>query len=240
MKNQYFGDRRDYLKYSLLRSLGRQLSVAVCWLLTEDDLSTDGRKIGYLDEPDEWRASDPPVFDFLRRKVLEEKQRRVDVLHKAGLLGDNYRFFSETVPVDDLERCRYFDRFMEYAGGTDLTFFDPDTGIEPASAKGHKYVHWHDLDRASSQGHSLLIYQHFGRRSRDTFIDEKAAQLGRLEGANAVHVFHDDAVAFFLVSQARHLERVRRAKTEIKAGWKDRITVREFSQPSLSPKSRTD
>ena len=182
MKNQYFGDVRDYLKYSLLRSLGRELSVAVCWLLTEDDLSADGRIVSYLEKPDRWRAFDPLVYDFLRLKVLEEKQRRVDVLHKAALLGDNCRLFSETVPVDDLERCRYFDRFMEYADGTGLTFFDPDTGIEPASTKGPKYVHWHELDRAFRQGHSLLIYQHFARGGKhDPFVEGKAEQLGSVD-----------------------------------------------------------
>ena len=55
MKNQYFGDRRDYLKYSLIRALGCELSVAVCWLLTYDDRIGEGRKTGYLCKPDDWR-----------------------------------------------------------------------------------------------------------------------------------------------------------------------------------------
>ncbi len=238
MKNQYFGDVRDYLKYSLLRSLGRELSVAVCWLLTEDDLSADGRIVSYLEKPDRWRAFDPLVYDFLRLKVLEEKQRRVDVLHKAALLGDNCRLFSETVPVDDLERCRYFDRFMEYADGTGLTFFDPDTGIEPASTKGPKYVHWHELDRAFRQGHSLLIYQHFARGGKhDPFVEGKAEQLARLPNADEILVFHDHSVALFLVPQPEHAERLRRAKRKFEAKWKGRITVRAFTQPSSEPNS---
>ena len=231
MKNQYFGDARDYLKYSLLRTLGRELSVAVCWLLTEDDLGTDGRKTGYLERPDLWREFDPPIFDFLAQAIAGE-QRNVDVMEQATLLGDNCCFFSEIVPADGLERCRYFDRFVEHAKGADLVFFDPDNGIEPRSAKGPKYVHWHELDRAWLQGHSLLVYQHFGRRSRNAFMEEKAVQLRQLRGANAVYVFHDDSVAFFLVSQPRHQERIRRAKTEIEDKWVGRMRVLEFSQPS--------
>ena len=127
--------------------------------------------------------------------------------------------------------------FMERASGTDLAFFDPDTGIEPASAKGPKYVHWHELDRASSQGHSLLIYQHFPRGERHApFIKDKAEQLGRLANAHEILVFHDHAVAFFLVCQREHSDRIRQAKAEIEANWKDRITMRAFSQapPALA------
>lgn len=232
MKNQYFGDLRDYLKYSLLRTLGRELSVAVCWLLTEDDQGTDGRKTGYLDSPNVWRKFDPPIFDFLAQAVADE-QRNVDVLDQATLLGDNSSFFSEIVPTDGLERCRYFDRFVQHARGVDLVFFDPDNGIEPRSAKGPKYIHWHELDRASLQGHSLLIYQHFPRGEKHAaFVESKAEQLGRLPRAHEILVFCDDAVAFFLVAQACHIERIRRAKTEVEDKWVGRMRVLEFSQPS--------
>ena len=98
MKNQYFGDRRDYLKYSLIRALGCELSVAVCWLLTDDDQSKEGGKTDYLCQPDKWRKYDPPVYDFLRGHVRPE-ERRVDVLEKSKLLGDSAVSFRARCPA---------------------------------------------------------------------------------------------------------------------------------------------
>src|SRR5687767_11372479 len=34
--NQYFGDINDYFKYGMLRAFGRELSVAVIWMMTPD------------------------------------------------------------------------------------------------------------------------------------------------------------------------------------------------------------
>jgi hypothetical protein len=48
MKNQYFGDINDYRKYGLLRRLQAGLSLCVCWTLTDDDGSSDGRFLEYL------------------------------------------------------------------------------------------------------------------------------------------------------------------------------------------------
>lgn len=71
MKNQYFGDVNDYRKYGLLRALtgmGR-ISTAVCWMLTPDDGSTDGKFVNYLKDPKRWRHLDPELFDKLREAV---------------------------------------------------------------------------------------------------------------------------------------------------------------------------
>ena len=61
MKNQYFGDIKDYRKYGILRALqaGSDLPLALCWMLTPDDGGADGRKVAYLHKPDRWRSLDP-------------------------------------------------------------------------------------------------------------------------------------------------------------------------------------
>ena len=75
--------------------------------------------------------------------------------------------FRARCPSDGLGRFDYFEEFIKFADGAGLVFFDPDTGIEPTSSKGPQYVHWHELARCFSRGHSLLIYQHFGRQRHD-------------------------------------------------------------------------
>ena len=225
MKNQYFGDVRDYLKYSLLRTLGRELSVAVCWLLTPDDSSTGGGMTRYLCDPDRWRRYDPQVFDFLHKQVIERQIRCICVLEQSELLGSNTRYFSNCVPDDGLERCKYLDKFMACADGAGLVFFDPDTGIEPPSNKGSKYVHWHELARTFRHGHSLLVYQHTWRKPHDEFVRCRAEELRQLGGASKVFAFYDNAVVFFLVAQPCHLARLDQARVKIETRWRGRVTV---------------
>ena len=210
MKNQYFGDERDYLKYSLVRLLtsNGELPTAVCWLLTEDDGSQDGRKIGYLLVPERWCKYDPTVYDYLRRKVVKEGIRDVKVLERDILLS-GCTFFSKIVPVQREVREEYFNRFLGIAGNPKLVFFDPDNGVEVASAplgskRSRKYVYQKELKRSFSRGHSLLIYQHFPRRKRLPFINEQSGKLRDLLSTNAVFTFHNSEVAFFLAVQPDH------------------------------------
>ncbi len=69
MKNQYFGDINDYKKYGLLRILSGdgKIRTAICWMLTETDISTDGQFIDHLQKPVKWRSFDPLLFDKLKR-----------------------------------------------------------------------------------------------------------------------------------------------------------------------------
>ena len=66
MKDQYVGDINDYRKHALLRALQQGgLNVGVCWMLAPPDECTDGRKLGYLTQPDRFRGYDPSLFDIL-------------------------------------------------------------------------------------------------------------------------------------------------------------------------------
>src|SRR2546428_10556154 len=88
MKNRYFGDVHDYVKYSLLRHLGELegTSTAVCWMLTEDDGERGGQGQTYLREPERWSSFDPPFFDFFQHQVLGKETRNVKPLGKTNVL----------------------------------------------------------------------------------------------------------------------------------------------------------
>ena len=196
----------------------------------------EGRKIDYLCKPDDWRKYDPEVYDFLRKHVIERRQRRVDVLEEGGLLGDKCRFFSCKVPSDGLGRFDYFEEFIKFANGAGLVFFDPDTGIEPPSGKDkdQQYVRWHELAQCFSRGHSLLIYQHFGRQKHKEFVKCRAEELAQLKDAGGVHAFYDDAVVFFLVAQPCHIESLKSAKARIECRWGSKLSYLSVPQSTYS------
>ncbi|MFQ5853967.1 MAG: hypothetical protein ACE5JU_25690 [Candidatus Binatia bacterium] len=231
MKNQYFGDIYDYIKYGLLRQLScyGKLSTVVCWMLTENDERRDGHRIHYLREPESWRRFDPRVFDCLRTAVLHRKVRDIKVIEKSSLLPDS-RFYSHLLTDDHAERRNYFDGFLDFARGKELVFFDPDNGLEIKSVKyGRKgscrYLFWHEIEQAFSVGHSLLVYQHMPPKPRDPFVRRLVRGLARSTGSELVYVYRTQRVAFLLVPQLKQVEQFSEAASRVRAAWSDVLEI---------------
>ncbi len=207
MKNQYFGDVNDYCKYGLLRILtGRgMISSAICWMLTPDDGRTDGRFTRYLDEEQRWRAYDPRLFDMLRRSLRSRGLRDVRLIERSRLLP-GARFHRTIVPDDGAGRGAYFRAFLSRARGAQLVFYDPDNGLEvrskpygrPGSAK---YLYWSEILSTYTAGHAVLVYQHFPRRERGSFIADLARETLARTSAPLIQVWWTRRVAYLLLPQ---------------------------------------
>ena len=88
MKNEYFGDIRDFRKYGLLRKLaaGKNASTAVCWMLTPDEGGSNGKRIEYLQQDKKWRRFDEDLFNALRKAVVDDRERSVARAEAAAIL----------------------------------------------------------------------------------------------------------------------------------------------------------
>jgi hypothetical protein len=70
MQNRYVGDIGDYVKLCILRALLPAYRLGVAWwLYFDEDHNKDGRHIGYLRDPAQWRLFDPTLFDALSEIV---------------------------------------------------------------------------------------------------------------------------------------------------------------------------
>src|SRR5690242_2319770 len=180
MKNQYFGDVNDYLKYGLLRCLSNVgLTIGVCWMLTQDDGRSDGRKITYLANADTWRSHDPALFDALS-EAIAAKARHIRQAERRRFLGRAV-FFSHVVPDDQPRREKWLPKALTKFRNVDLLFFDPDNGIEvqskPKGSRGsNKYLYWNEIQEAWGDKKSLLIFQHFPRSNHRLFASNLASQ----------------------------------------------------------------
>lgn len=212
MKNQYFGDKSDYKKYSILRSLTDVggLDLLICWMLTRDDGSPDGKHISYLSSPEEWRRFDPEVFDVLVQNVLIGGARRVSIVENSRLIP-NTRYYSDILCDALVERRKYFESLEDLARNTDIDvlFLDPDNGMEVKSVgygkrNSCKYLYWHELESLFRAGLSLLVYQHFGRSERKTFVRNLALEMLSRTGADLVISLQISHTVFFLVVQPTH------------------------------------
>lgn len=235
MKNKYFGDINDYKKYGLLRSLTGQGEIAttVCWVLTEDDDRSDGRRIQYLEQPEKWRYHDPVIFDHLRVQVLQRRIRSVDAIEGADVLP-NCRFYSPLVRDNVEARQSYFRELLKFATGSQLVFFDPDNGLEvksvPSGRKNSsKYLYWEEVKAAFERGHSLLIYQHFPRRPRAPFISQLVDKFRVATGVRNVLSYCTSYVVFFLVPQAAHEEHFKERSNVVVETWGQMISVRQYT-----------
>ena len=115
MKNQYFGDVNDYIKYGLLRALsnGGKVSLSVCWMLTLNDGRNDGKLTAYLKKPEKWRSYDPILFDQLREHFDNSSYRNISIFESSPLLP-NTRFYNNLLTDDAIERHRFFDQFLKW------------------------------------------------------------------------------------------------------------------------------
>lgn len=239
MKNQYFGDINDYIKYSLLRSLSNngQITTSVCWMLTPDDGKGDGQFTEYLNQPYKWRSFDPELFDFFQERLKNRVDRNVRIIEKSNMLG-NTRFFSDQLPDNSTKRKHYFGHFLEFSREVDLVFFDPDNGIEvPSQPFGSKdsckYLYWRELNETINSGHSVLVYQHFPREKREPFVYQKLAKIREQTGLENVIAFCTSRVVFFLVTQEKHLELFDERRDTIENQWGSQISIVESPQNGI-------
>ena len=234
MKNQYFGDMYDYIKYGLLRQLSScgNISTAVCWMLTQKDDRRDGHRVNYLKDPASWRAFDPPVFDCLRAAILDRKERNIRTIEESGLLP-NTSFYSSLLTDESEERRRFFDGFLEFSRGRDLVFFDPDNGLEVKSVKygrkgASRYLYLREVSQSFSAGHSLLVYQHMPPKPRDPFISELVTSLTGETGSELVYVFRTQLVAFLLVPQSNQASRFEEVASRVQSQWGGLLNARRY------------
>jgi hypothetical protein len=174
MQNRYVGDIGDYLKLSILRTLSRGYRLGVAWWLFPDEAHTgDGRHVGYLNRPDQWRHFDPELFDALRR-VASSSQRNVRALQASHLIpGATYA--DDVIPSGGPIIQRLSARRAWLAGvqgtleGANLLFLDPDNGLEPAgfrptALKSGKSITLSELRELAMPGRCLIVYHHQSRR----------------------------------------------------------------------------
>lgn len=180
MKDRYVGDQTDYLKYALLRRLQgvRKGSLAMCWMLTEDDHGRDGNQLKYLERPAKYREVDPGLFDALE-SLVRRGRRSVRDVASTDILS-RARFVDWKLSDDIDERLQYFEIVQEIAPPGSLLFFDPDNGLEVKKPKGHKdsnkYIYWDEIERYAPD-RSLVIFQHWRREKKAKTINDAFSRL---------------------------------------------------------------
>lgn len=231
MKNKYFGDVHDYRKYGLLRVMIRAsgLRFLIVWMLTPDDVSTDGNLVSYLEHPDKWSRHDPVLFQAIKRFLARRGYRRVSLIEKTGLLP-NARYFSDPVPDSASVRNLWFALLVRRAQKSDLVFLDAGLEIKskPYGAKGSsQFVYWREVEALWATGKSLLIYQHFTREKRSNFIQRLLDALGNATPGSLVEAFSTSQVVFLMALQSKHRKFYSSIIDTVQENWGEQIQHQE-------------
>lgn len=224
VKHQYVGDINDYRKYALLRALsaGGLNRIGVCWMLTPSDGSMDGNKLSYLTKPEQYRHFDPELFDILAHAAAEPDRRRLHTIEDSGAIARAV-YFNDTLPDNVLGRRAFMESCASSFGDADLVFFDPDNGLEVSLAKGRrnssKYLYLDEVTAFYKMRKSLLIYQHFPRIERRTFVAARTEQLRSAAPGCTLWAFATAHVVFFLAVHPESPARLAIAAMETSNRW---------------------
>jgi hypothetical protein len=232
MKNQFFGDIRDYRKYGLLRALApdKEAWAALCWMLTPDEAGPKGKRIGYLRRPKQWRRFDPELFDALRQAVVVDGQRNVARAETSSILNPQIFSFHKKLLSDNIDdRRKYFQEFLsEKADGRPLVFFDPDNGLEvksvpPGRRGSSKHLYLEELSMTYDKGHSIVVFQFFMFKKPQEAIDERTCQIFSRLSVEEIASFKTPSVIYFLVPRPEHLDELKHRSEQVRKAWGGQI-----------------
>jgi hypothetical protein len=161
MRKQWFGDTRDYVKWSFVYSEASP-NASVCYIA--------------MARPDEIKGTvHPTVIRFFDKSKDLGLVREMFSEHFLALL-DGY---------GKAQRHEYFDQaesLIKEGQSMDrvVIFIDPDTGIEPPSGGDSRHICLADLRRLCDllrSGDKLIVYQHAPIMRKKTWIEDG---LGRI------------------------------------------------------------
>jgi hypothetical protein len=180
VKNQYFGDKRDLLKFSLLESLAQGLNdvsqLTCVWLLTPPSPNNDGNRHFRENESGSRLAS------FLRDCIATGRRDVRELAKYMASRPETYFSFGDEPAqyFTSSSRATYFESIPGSALRSAVVFFDPDNGLEPGttvSAAHLKYSELRSVFNRMDDASIAVVYQHLPRIHADRFWPKTAERL---------------------------------------------------------------
>jgi hypothetical protein len=230
MKDQYFPDGRDYLKYHVLEELVRGIPVirrlTILWMLTAPDNSGEGR-IDFDDNPEL-----PELTAFLRRQVALGNRRIRSMREYFRERAIAYTAWHDEPPY--FTRSTRGDYFKDVPGRSlerAVVFVDPDIGLTRGTPD-NKHISLQEFqalyERLPARS-ILVLYQH--RQREKSFWWNWGTSLAADLSAD-VWWITDGALALYVIPKGRvRLTALRRSLTRVTQAAAKRSIGSTVGQP---------
>ena len=204
MKNQYFGDKRDFFKYDLAIELCERIplkQLTFIPMLTENDGTEEGKFTNY-----DCKSMREDLYVFLQNCVKNGK-RNIKELKKYfnNITFIKYTPYGENIIFTHEGRKAYFRDIPQDALKDSVILIDPDNGIEIKSmgkGNGHKYIKFSEIKslwEKMSDNSILVIFQFMPRVTRKEYFNRMWCALKeKLEGCVPTYISDNQIVLLIL------------------------------------------
>jgi hypothetical protein len=171
MRDQWYSDNRDIIKWSVLLLLARQLEadrvIQVAFLNPSDfgHVELDGERFCIPEEV---------LSQFRDIRSVTRISRKPQVSVFDAPFTDRSDYLNSAI--------KYIESFRQERL---VIFLDPDTGLEPNGGGGPKHVlngEARSFWKAISTGNALVFYQHETNKAGRPWIEEKRSQFAEAIG----------------------------------------------------------
>lgn len=167
MKEQYFGDIKDFYKFFFLKRIIKEYKLGINWCLTPKDDSNEGndKVINYP----ELKSEDNDLFKILINGNFSNIQEKY--------FNANTKYFNKEYKEFHKEYI-YEEMAFNELKSQDIIFFDPDTGIEMPGkylSERYKYIAYRTLCKYWEENKTLIIFQYKDRKKYS--LEEKKKNI---------------------------------------------------------------
>lgn len=177
MKEQWYGDSRDLIKWSVLLHIAEKCSASKIL------------QIAYL-RPSKYNQimlSDKEIYDMpLSIRAHFRNLKSIESIDA----GTNIEVFSE--PFNEQDRGTYLEGIIqfisEFSKERCIVFLDPDTGLQPQKRPNGEHIlcgEVRDVWNSLKEHDILVFYQHKTNRNGSPWIEDKRIQLAKAIGVKA-------------------------------------------------------
>jgi len=228
VKNQYFGDKRDLFKFTLLEKLTQGIDpvnqLTCVWLLTPPSPNNDGNQHFREHEG----GSD--LAAFLRECIATGRR---DVREFARYMADRpgtYISFGDEPSqyFTASSRTGYFESIPDSALRSAVVFFDPDNGLEPGttvSAAHLKYGELHSVFDRMDDISVAVVYQHLPRIPAESFWPRTADRIRMVLNCPVGFVASGDVALLMALRDKVSQPQVNAILDEFKAAWPSPLRI---------------
>ena len=204
MKDQYFGDDRDYFKYDLIIDLATCLQIprfTNIVMLTPPDRRGDGKRTNYKVGN---RSRD--LYTFLQASVKMQcrKVSRLKEFFKTTEKRIEYIPYKDDILFNGKRRDEYFNSIRTEWLEKAVIFMDPDIGLKPRSQRESSVNHVLPREmqhlKATMSASSILVMIQF--RGRMKWCDRFAYLKEKMDRFDAIY---NSDIAFICLTKDREI-----------------------------------